>query len=51
MIIHPKLRLMLNTSRLYFVIGWGKWLNDCLVPYIKKDVFDSVDNKAIMMEF
>ncbi|KAK4255996.1 hypothetical protein QN277_008919 [Acacia crassicarpa] len=28
-----------------------EWLNDCLVPYIEKDVFDSIDNKTIMMEF
>ncbi|XP_061368801.1 uncharacterized protein LOC133311724 [Gastrolobium bilobum] len=28
-----------------------EWLNDCLVPYIEKDVFDSIDNEAIMMEF
>ena len=26
-------------------------LNDCLMPYIEKDVFDSIDNKAIMMKF
>lgn len=28
-----------------------QWLNDCLVPYIEKDVFESIDNKAIMKEF
>ncbi|KAK4257992.1 hypothetical protein QN277_007509 [Acacia crassicarpa] len=28
-----------------------EWLNDCLVPYIEKDVFDSIDNEAIMIEF
>ena len=28
-----------------------EWLNDCLVSYIEKDVFDSIDNKAITMEF
>ncbi|XP_061354341.1 uncharacterized protein LOC133298973 [Gastrolobium bilobum] len=24
-----------------------EWLNDCLVPYIEKDVFDSIDNKGV----
>ncbi|KAK4259584.1 hypothetical protein QN277_005900 [Acacia crassicarpa] len=28
-----------------------EWLNDCLVPYIEKDVFDSIDNETIMIEF
>ncbi|KAK4258240.1 hypothetical protein QN277_007712 [Acacia crassicarpa] len=28
-----------------------EWLNDCLVPYIENDVFDSIDNEAIMIEF
>ncbi|XP_061345684.1 uncharacterized protein LOC133291440 [Gastrolobium bilobum] len=28
-----------------------EWLNDCLVPYIEKDVFDNIDNETIMMEF
>ena len=28
-----------------------EWLNDCLVPYIEKYVFDNIDNKVIMMEF
>ncbi|KAK4267405.1 hypothetical protein QN277_024191 [Acacia crassicarpa] len=28
-----------------------EWLNDCLVPYFEKDIFDSIDNEAIMMEF
>ena len=26
-------------------------LNNCLVFYIEKDVFDSIDNKEIMMKF
>ena len=26
-----------------------KWLNDCLMFYIEKDVFDSIDNEAIMI--
>ncbi|KAL7240693.1 hypothetical protein ACSBR2_006360 [Camellia fascicularis] len=25
-----------------------QWLNDCLVTYIEKDVFDSVNNELIM---
>ncbi|KAL7235438.1 hypothetical protein ACSBR1_018852 [Camellia fascicularis] len=28
-----------------------QWLNDCLVTYIEKDVFDSVDNEFIMQRF
>ncbi|KAL7213473.1 hypothetical protein ACSBR2_016076 [Camellia fascicularis] len=28
-----------------------QWLNDCLVTYIEKDVFDSVDNELIMQRF
>ncbi|KAK4269479.1 hypothetical protein QN277_022633 [Acacia crassicarpa] len=28
-----------------------EWLNDCLVSYIEKDVFDSIDNESIMIEF
>ena len=28
-----------------------EWLHDCLVPYIEKDIFDSIDNEAIMIEF
>ncbi|PKU71658.1 hypothetical protein MA16_Dca004500 [Dendrobium catenatum] len=24
------------------------WLNDCLLPYIKKDVFDLIPNKVVM---
>ena len=23
-----------------------EWLTDCLMPYIKKDIFYSIDNKA-----
>ena len=26
-------------------------MNDCLVPYIEKDIFDSIDNKTIIIEF
>ncbi|KAL7239789.1 hypothetical protein ACSBR2_005625 [Camellia fascicularis] len=29
----------------------NQWLNDCLVTYIEKDVFDSVDNEFIMQRF
>ncbi|KAL7253587.1 hypothetical protein ACSBR1_008010 [Camellia fascicularis] len=28
-----------------------QWLNDCLVAYIEKYVFDSVDNELIMQRF
>ncbi|GMP55747.1 hypothetical protein CsSME_00020477 [Camellia sinensis var. sinensis] len=28
-----------------------QWLNDCLVTYIEKDIFDSVDNELIMQRF
>ncbi|KAL7181344.1 hypothetical protein ACSBR1_040265 [Camellia fascicularis] len=28
-----------------------QWLNNCLVTYIEKDVFDSVDNELIMQRF
>ncbi|KAI0520270.1 hypothetical protein KFK09_007741 [Dendrobium nobile] len=27
------------------------WLNDCLVPYIEKEVFDSVSNEVIMQHY
>lgn len=29
----------------------NEWLNDCLITYIEKDVFDSVSNNAIMYYF
>jgi hypothetical protein len=28
-----------------------KWMNDGLVVYIEKDIFDKIDNKAIMKRF
>ena len=28
-----------------------QWMNDCLVTYIKTDVFDSIDNEVIMKRF
>ena len=28
-----------------------QWMNDCLVTYIERDVFDTVDNDAIMQRF
>ena len=28
-----------------------QWMNDCLVTYIEKDVFDSIDNELIMQRF
>ena len=27
------------------------WMNDSLVVYIKKDIFDKIDNEAIMKRF
>jgi len=37
-------------SRLRNRMG-GKWTNDSLVVYIKKDIFDKIDNEAIMKRF
>jgi hypothetical protein len=28
-----------------------KWMNDNLVVYIEKDIFDKIDNKVIMKRF
>ena len=28
-----------------------QWMNDCLVTYIEKDVFDSIGNEVIMKSF
>jgi hypothetical protein len=28
-----------------------KWMNDSLVVYIEKDIFDKIDNEAIMKRF
>ena len=28
-----------------------QWTNDCLVTYIESDVFDSIDNEAIMQRY
>ena len=28
-----------------------QWMNDCLVTYIESDVFDSIDNEAIMQRY
>ena len=28
-----------------------QWMNDCLVIYIESDVFDSIDNEAIMQQY
>jgi len=28
-----------------------KWMNDSLVVYIKKDIFDNIDNEVIMKQF
>ncbi|PKU76197.1 hypothetical protein MA16_Dca022028 [Dendrobium catenatum] len=27
------------------------WLNDCLVPYIEKEVFDLVPNEVVMQHY
>ena len=37
-------------SRLRNQMG-DQWLNDCLVTYIEKEVFDSIDNEIIMRRF
>jgi hypothetical protein len=29
----------------------NKWMNDSLVIYIEKDIFDQIDNKVIMKWF
>jgi len=28
-----------------------KWMNDNLIVYIKKDIFDNIDNEVIMKRF
>ena len=28
-----------------------KWMNDCSVTYIERDVFDTIDNETIMKRF
>ena len=28
-----------------------QWMNDCLVTYIEKDVFDTIDNEMIIQRF
>ena len=28
-----------------------QWMNDCLVTYIESNVFDSIDNEAIMQRY
>ena len=28
-----------------------KWMNDCLIVYIEKDVTNRIDNKVIMQQF
>ena len=28
-----------------------KWMNDILVVFIKKDIFDKIDNEVIMKRF
>jgi hAT family C-terminal dimerisation region len=30
---------------------WDQWLNDCLIIYIERDLFKSVDNERIMQKF
>ena len=29
----------------------NQWMNDCLMTYIKNDVFDNIDNEIIMQRF
>ncbi|PKU59159.1 hypothetical protein MA16_Dca023145 [Dendrobium catenatum] len=36
--------------RLHSKMG-DDWLNDCLVPYIEKEVFDLVPNEAVMQHY
>ena len=28
-----------------------QWMNDCLVTYIESDIFDRIDNEAIMQRY
>ena len=37
-------------SRLQNRMG-DKWMNDSLVVYIEKDIFDKIDNEVIMKQF
>ena len=37
-------------NRFHNRIG-DQWMNDCLVTYIEKDVFDSIGNDFIMKRF
>jgi hypothetical protein len=37
-------------SRLRNRMG-DKWMNDSLVVYIEKDIFDKIDNEVIMKRF
>ena len=37
-------------SRLWNRMG-DKWMNDSLVVYIEKDIFDKINNEAIMKRF
>jgi hypothetical protein len=37
-------------SRLQNRMG-DKWMNDSLVVYIEKDIFDKIDNEVIMKRF
>lgn len=40
----------INKNRMQNRMG-DEWLNDCLVTYIEKDVFDSVENEKIVQSF
>ena len=42
--------IKLNKNQLRNRIG-DDWLNDCLVTYIKKNIFESVDNEKILQSF
>ncbi|RYR62905.1 hypothetical protein Ahy_A04g020658 [Arachis hypogaea] len=37
-------------SRLHNQIG-NKWLNNCLVTYIEREIFNQVDNETIIQHF
>ena len=28
-----------------------EWLNDCLITYLERDVFDAIENEKIMQRF
>ena len=44
------LAINLVKNRLRNRIG-DQWMNDCLVTYIEKETFDTIDNEKIMQQF